>query len=120
VTTGLGMFETASRASDTPGLMGTGSQRKIDLARASFEAHVDGARLRAAVAVPRSGVVTPLMFEYDLIERARADRKHIVLPEGDDERILRAASTLLARDVADLTLLGDEATIRSRASELGL
>ncbi|QGH70360.1 phosphate acetyltransferase [Pseudactinotalea sp. HY158] len=120
VTTGHGTFETASRAAATPGLMGTGSQRKIDVARSTFEAHVDGARLRAAVAVPRASVVTPLMFEYDLIERARASRKHVVLPEGGDERILRAASTLLARDVVDLTLLGDEQAIRARATELGL
>jgi len=65
-------------------------------------------------------VVTPLMFEYELIERARRNRKHIVLPEGNDDRILRAASTLLARGVADITLLGVEATIRARANELSL
>ena len=46
------------------------------------------------------------MFESMLLERARADRHHIVLPEGDDERILRAVSTLISRQVVDLTLLG--------------
>ena len=46
------------------------------------------------------------MFEYELIERARSDRRHIVLPEGDDERVLRAAEILLRRGVVDLTLLG--------------
>jgi phosphate acetyltransferase len=60
------------------------------------------------------------MFEYGLIERARADRRHIVLPEGDDDRILQAAATLLAREVADLTILGDEAAVRARAVELGV
>ena len=65
-------------------------------------------------------VVTPLMFEYGLLERARRARKHIVLPEGYDDRILRAAATLLARDVADLTILGEEIEIRSRAIGLGL
>jgi phosphate acetyltransferase len=60
------------------------------------------------------------MFEYALLDRARSDRKHIVLPEGGDDRILRAASTLLARNVADLTILGDEAAIRARGTELGL
>ena len=48
------------------------------------------------------------MFEYALLDRARSDRQHVVLPEGDDDRILRAASTLLQRGVADLTILGDE------------
>jgi phosphate acetyltransferase len=70
--------------------------------------------------VARSSRVTPLMFENDLIDRARADRRHLVLPEGTDERILRATETLLRRGVADLTLLGDPAEITRRARELGV
>ncbi|MCB2563690.1 hypothetical protein KQ772_14975, partial [Listeria monocytogenes] len=73
-----------------------------------------------ALDVPRVAVVTPLMFEYELLDRARSDRRHIVLPEGNADRILRAASTLLQRGVADLTILGDEQSIRTRATELGL
>jgi len=65
-------------------------------------------------------VVTPLMFQYTLLERASKDKKHIVLPEGLDDRIIRASATLLSRDVVDITLLGDEASIRQRANELGL
>ncbi|GAB2615737.1 phosphate acetyltransferase [Pseudactinotalea suaedae] len=120
VSTELGTFETTRRVAETRGLLSTGSQRKLDTARGNFSQHVDGAALLKAVDLPRSEVVTPLMFEYELIERARADRKHVVLPEGGDDRILRAASTLLARDVVDLTILGDEASIRARGSELGL
>jgi phosphate acetyltransferase len=70
--------------------------------------------------VARSEVVTPLMFEYTLIERARLAKKRIVLPEGSDDRIIRATHTLLARGVVDITLLGDESAIRSRSAELGL
>ena len=53
-------------------------------------------------------------------EQARSDRKHIVLPEGEDDRILKSAGRLLQRGVADLTILGDEAQIRSRSAELGV
>jgi phosphate acetyltransferase len=60
------------------------------------------------------------MFEYQLLERARSERKRIVLPEGEDDRILKAAGRLLHRGVADLTILGDEADIRARAAELGV
>lgn len=60
------------------------------------------------------------MFEYNLIARARADRKRIVLPEGGDDRILRAAGRLLQREVADLTILGQESRVRARAAELGV
>jgi len=60
------------------------------------------------------------MFEYELFERARASRKHIVLPEGTDERILQAAEQLLAQNVVDLTLIGDETEIRGKIADLGL
>ena len=52
-------------------------------------------RLLAAIDVAESNVVTPLMFQYRVFERARADRRHIVMPEGEDERILRATAILL-------------------------
>ncbi|MBN9327785.1 MAG: phosphate acetyltransferase, partial [Cellulomonas sp.] len=120
ISTDLGTFRSASAAAATRGRLSRDSQRKVDSALALFEQHVDGRALLAALDVPRVAVVTPLMFEYELLDRARNDRKHIVLPEGGDDRILRAASTLLQRGVADLTILGDEQSIRTRATELGL
>jgi phosphate acetyltransferase len=120
IRTDLGTYATARGASEARGMLSTGSQRKLDTAKAAFETHVAGKKVAALLDVPRSEVVTPLMFEYELMERARRDRKRIVLPEGGDDRILRAASTILARGFADITLLGSEATIRARAGELGL
>jgi phosphate acetyltransferase len=63
---------------------------------------------------------TPLMFEYDLLQRAKAHKQHIVLPEGNEERILRAAEILLARDVVKITLLGNEDEIRQKIQTLAL
>jgi len=120
ITTKHDTFHVANAAGATRGRVTVGSTRKIDVARTLFEQNVDGQELLARLAVPRSQTVTPLMFEHLLIERARADRRHVVLPEGSDDRILRAASTVLARGIADLTILGDEATVRARAAELGL
>ncbi|MBM7825019.1 phosphate acetyltransferase [Arcanobacterium pluranimalium] len=67
-----------------------------------------------------SDVITPLSFTASLIGRARANRKRIVLPESTDDRILLAADELLAREVADITLLGDAETIHARAAQLNL
>jgi phosphate acetyltransferase len=120
IRTELGTFGSASAAAGTRGRLSADSQRKVDTALALFEKHTDAEEALAALEVPAPEVVTPLMFEYELLDRARSDRKHVVLPEGSDDRILRAASTLLQREVADLTILGDEASIRSRATELGL
>ncbi|WP_433158428.1 phosphate acetyltransferase [Kribbella sp. CA-247076] len=96
------------------------SPRKVDAALTLFDQHVDGTALLDQLAVARSSAVTPLMFEHQLIDQAVAERKHIVLPEGDEERILRAADVLLRRGVADLTLLGSPVAISAKAATLGV
>jgi phosphate acetyltransferase len=60
------------------------------------------------------------MFQYELVKRAKEQRKRIVLPEGTEERILRAAEIVLLRDICDITLLGNPDEIRQKASSLGL
>ncbi|WP_069164759.1 phosphate acetyltransferase [Nocardia altamirensis] len=120
LTTELGTYDAASAAYRTRGRMSAGSPRKVDTALALMEEHVDAAELLRRIEVPLTSVVTPQMFEYQLIERARADRKCIVLPEGDDDRILRAAGRVLQRKIADLVILGDESAVRARAAELGV
>ncbi|GAA0980127.1 phosphate acetyltransferase [Acrocarpospora macrocephala] len=120
ITTPGDTFETATRLSRVEGRFTPDADGKIDTALGLFAAHVDGSALLDRLHVTPATVVTPLMFEYDLLERARADRRHIVLPEGAEPRILRAADILLRRGVADLTLLGDEREIRSQAARLGL
>ncbi|MCP2277370.1 phosphotransacetylase [Nocardia amikacinitolerans] len=120
LTTELGTYDTASAAYRTRGRMSAGNPRKVNTALALMEQHVDAPELLRRISVPRSSVVTPQMFEYQLIEQARADRKRIVLPEGDDDRILRAAGRVLQRKIADLVVLGDESAIRARAAELGV
>lgn len=97
-----------------------GSQRKIAAALGLFASAVDWSELGDRLAVKRPARMTPIMFEYELIERAKALRRHIVLPEGDDDRVLRAAEILLRRAVVDITLLGEVDSIRGRAAALGL
>jgi phosphate acetyltransferase len=94
--------------------------RKIAAALGLMDRYVDTGELARRVEVSRSARVTPLMFEYDLVERARADRRHIVLPEGTDDRVLRATEVVLRRGVAAVTLLGPPAGVRARAAALGL
>lgn len=120
IATDSGTFETASAAAHARGRVTVASARKIDTALALMDRYVDGADLIAQLAIPIPSVTTPQMFEYQLLDRARDNRKRIVLPEGDDDRILKAAGRLLQRQVADLTILGEEAEIRSRAAELGV
>jgi phosphate acetyltransferase len=113
-------FHTAQAVGQVQGRITAASTRKITAALGSFERSVDLVELARRIEVTRSTRVTPLMFEYDLVERARSDRRHIVLPEGTDDRILRATEAVLRRDIADVTLLGNPDDIRQRAATLGL
>ena len=118
--TELGTFTTAERVMRVRGPITKDSSRKIETAHRVFAEQVDQKTLLAAIDVSGSEVRTPLMFEYQLMDRARADRQRIVLPESEDDRILEAAAILLRRGVAGLTLLGDENKVHARASALGL
>jgi len=109
------MNATAVRPALTPE-----NDRKIAAALGVFESHVDTRELEARIEVVRSKQITPIMFEYELIERAKARRRHIVLPEGKEERILWAAEILLRRGVVDITLLGQPQEIKNKIGSLGL
>ncbi|SCL41292.1 phosphate acetyltransferase [Micromonospora pallida] len=113
-------YDTISASSRIHGRPSPAHPRKVEAALGAFESHVDTVDLARRLAVSRSARVTPLMFEYDLIDRARARRRRVVLPEGSEERILRAAEVLLRRGVADLTLLGRPDDIARRTRELGI
>jgi phosphate acetyltransferase len=113
-------FPTAARLFTLEGRLNAATPRKAETALGLFERHVDIGRLRSLVSAPSSGRVTPMMFEHNLIERARADKRRVVLPEGTEERVLRAAEVLLRRGVCELTLLGPAEQIRRKAADLGL
>ena len=120
IATDLGTYETAVRVMGTRGRLAADSQQRYDTALADFERNVDTEELTRLLGLARSTVVTPLMFEYELMDRARSDRRRIVLPEGDDDRVLRAAATVLKRGIADLVILGEPIEVRARAIELGI
>ncbi|MEU8384133.1 phosphate acetyltransferase [Streptosporangium sp. NPDC048865] len=113
-------FTVATTLAGLEGRLTADNPRKIETALGHFEAHVDAAGLADRIELTRSERVTPMMFEHTLLERARADRRHIVLPEGEDDRILRAADILLRRGIVDITLLGREDVVRRRIGDLGL
>ncbi|MFF2716110.1 phosphate acetyltransferase [Streptomyces sp. NPDC058011] len=115
-----GSFPTAAELFTLEGKLNATTPRKAETALGLFERHVDTGALLERISVARSGRVTPMMFEHELLEQARSDRKRVVLPEGTEERVLRAADVLLRRDVCDLTLLGNVDTIRKKAADLGI
>ncbi|WP_309031650.1 phosphate acetyltransferase [Streptomyces alfalfae] len=115
-----GSFPTAGELFALEGKLNAATPRKAETALGLFERHVDTADLLKRVSAPSSDRLTPMMFEHKLLERARSDRRRVVLPEGGEERVLRAADVLLRRGVCDLTLLGPVEQIRKKAADLGV
>ena len=113
-------YTTALNVSSLEGVLSPDSARKISAALGIVEANVNSGELIGRLSAARSTRVTPLMFEYAIIQRAKSQRRHIVLPEGAEERILRAAEILRMRDVVDITVLGNEEEIRQKAAGLGI
>lgn len=110
---------TATNLGRLHGRIEASDEGKVHLALGHFARHVDTRVLGDRLGEP-SKRMTPRMFEFQIMEQARKHRMHIVLPEGEEERILRASEILLQRDVADLTLLGDADKIGAKIRALGL
>ena len=94
--------------------------KKILLSLDTFDKYVNAEGLTNILTSYHSDRLTPSMFQYNLLQKARAHKRHIVLPEGDDERIIRAAARLQLLDIVDLTLLGDKRTIQLKCDQIGI
>jgi phosphate acetyltransferase len=96
------------------------NKQKIEISITTFEKYVDLDNLAEKLITFEAEGMTPKMFQYNLVKRARQHRKHIVLPEGNDDRIIMAASRLLEMDVVDISIIGNKKQIESKVAELGL
>jgi phosphate acetyltransferase len=113
-------FNAAMKVSQVRGSLNSTNERKIAKALGFVETNMNMSELRLRLCAHTSSKQTPLMFEYDLVQRAKARKQHIVLPEGTEERILRAAEILILRDVVKITLLGNIELIRQKIQALAL
>jgi phosphate acetyltransferase len=94
--------------------------QKIETSISTFEKYVDLDTLAQKLITFEAEGMTPKMFQYNLVKRAKKHRKHIVLPEGNDERIIMAAARLQAMDVVDISIIGNKKQIENKVAELGL
>jgi phosphate acetyltransferase len=113
-------YDTALNISKIKAVLTPDNERRMAEAFGHFEDFVNPVKIKDLISLSAPSLITPIMFEYELFERARSNRKHIVLPEGDDDRILRAAEILLRRNVVDITILGNEEEIFKQAKHLHL
>jgi phosphate acetyltransferase len=113
-------FEVANKIGDMRSHMYADNEEKIILSLNTFEEYCDVDKLSDQLITFKHNGMTPRMFQYNLLKRAKTQRKHIVLPEGDDDRIITAASRLAMMDFVDLTILGERKKIQEASARLGI
>jgi phosphate acetyltransferase len=111
VTNSLGSIKSQIYAENT---------EKITISIKDFEKHVKVDVLIERLITFKSNGITPRMFQYNLLKKANSSKKHIVLPEGLDERILRATKLLIDVDAVNITLLGDKKKIEEKIITLDI
>ena len=115
-----GTFKTTTLISNVQAGISPDNKEKIALAISLFDKYVDVKALEKKIISFQTKTITPRMFQYQIVKRAKEHKKHIVLPEGDDDRILMAADTLIKQDVVDLTILGNKEAIGAALKRLNL
>ena len=115
-----GTFETTTAIGAIHSKITIDNKKKIELAIDMFEKYVDSKALDDKIVTFNYKGITPHMFQYQLVKWAKRKKKHIVLPEGNDERILKAVEKLIAQDIVFITLLGDAQEIGASIKRLGL
>ena len=115
-----GTFDVANKIGAVRSHMYAENKEKINTSLITFDKYVEVDKLNEKLITFKSSGITPRMFQYNLLKRAKKVRKHIVLPEGSDDRIIMAAARLVEMDVVDLTILGEKDKIEDKIIKLGL
>ncbi|MDR3362942.1 MAG: phosphate acetyltransferase [Desulfovibrio sp.] len=113
-------YKTIMSLQKISGVIDADDVRKINTVLGLYERYVNAGEIASRMSMQRSARTTPMMFEFELIERAKNNRMRIVLAEGEEERILQATDILLRREVADIILLGNVDKIKQKAGVLNL
>jgi len=120
LTVGSNTFDTATILNQIKPQIYGDNKEKIEAAISTFENYTDAEELSTALITFETKGITPRMFQYNLLKKAQSHKKHIVLPEGCDERILTAVAKIIQHNVADITLLGEREKVQRKLKEIGL
>ncbi|MEN8187640.1 MAG: phosphate acetyltransferase [Bacteroidota bacterium] len=115
-----GTFEATNKIGSIRSHIYANNRHRIYNSLSTFDKYINVEDLAQNLVEYKSEAMTPRMFQYNLVSRAKKNKKHIVLPEGNDERIIRAAARLIALNVVDITLLGDKDQIKKTAERSGI
>lgn len=115
-----GTYKVASRVGEVKPKIYPENTDKIVRSIQVFEKYVPVSRLTESLITFKSKGITPRMFQYNLLQRAKKVKKHIVLPEGEDKRILQASIKLIKQKVVNLTILGDKDKVKENLKKIDI
>jgi phosphate acetyltransferase len=115
-----GTFQTSVEIGAIRSKITSDNPKKIQLAIDTFNKYTNIQELDKRLITFKASGITPRMFQYQLVEWAKSSKKHIVLCEGTDERILKAAARLIIQDVVNLTILGNIGEIQAMIKRLDI
>lgn len=113
-------YETATRLYSAKFSLDVSDEGRVKIAAQAMVPYLSQPLLRMLSSKAHTPSMSPAIFLYELIRKARERKCHIVLPEGEDSRILIAADYLLKRNVVKITLLGDPQKIKMHSKRLEL
>ncbi len=113
-------YETAARISRLPLAVPQDDLVRMDTVIDSVTEQLDVQAICAGLNLVASTRMSPPAFRYQLIQKARAANKRIVLPEGDEPRTIRAAVICTEKGIARCVLLGKRKSILSAANAMGI
>ncbi len=113
-------YTTALKVSGIAGELNPSDLEKVELVNQLVEKHVDFNRIHHDLGSMDTDITTPRMFQYRLVEMARRQKRHIVLPEGTERRILQATERILRKGICTITLLGDRSSILEISKSQGI
>lgn len=120
ISVNTGTFQTITEIASIKSRITTDNLKKVRLAIDTFDKYVDVQALDEKIVTFKSEGITPHMFLYQLTKWAKHQTRNIVLPEGEDDRILKAAARLIKQEIVNLTILGDANAIAASVKRLGL
>ncbi|CAM3480719.1 phosphate acetyltransferase [Parendozoicomonas haliclonae] len=115
-----GSFETATRLDRMSSAVRSDDLERVELVMEAIAEHINVETLRNLISVDSEKRLSPPAFRYQLMRKAQAANKRIVLPEGDEPRTIKAAAICQERGIANCVLLGKPEVIRSVAEAQGI
>jgi phosphate acetyltransferase len=112
-------YDTATAVNGMDREVAADDRARVERAMALAD-HLDPAWITSLVGGARERRLSPPAFRHQLIERARQANRRIVLPEGDEQRTIRAAIQAQERGIARCVLLAAPAAVAAQARLLGV